>query len=82
MGATLRQVGASFAMSIIGIIVIAVERKSHPLMSSEEKFMHGFAVSMALVALTMTVALVSSLWIAEKREAPAIEEEELTSKPE
>lgn len=82
MGSTLRQVGAAFAMSIIGIIVITIERISPANMSSQEKYMHGFQVAMAFVAFMMTIGLISSVWIDRKKAFyPASKEDETLTEP-
>lgn len=82
MGSTLRQAGASFAMSIIGIIIITYDRISPASMSSAEKYMHGFQIAMAFVAFIMTIALISSVWIDRRKASyPASHEEEILTEP-
>ena len=67
MGSTLRQVGASFAMAIIGIITIVMEKKSAVSLSDGQKFARGYHVAMAFVSFMMAIALVSSIWIDRKK---------------
>ncbi|MCH9632720.1 MAG: Multidrug resistance protein Stp [Chlamydiae bacterium] len=67
MAATFRQMGASFAMSIVGIIIIVFQRKGMASSSLEEKFARGFSVGMAFVSFIMCIALVASIWIDRKK---------------
>ena len=81
MGSTLRQVGASFAMSIIGVIIIVFQRSSPAFLSEGEKYARGFSVAMAFVSFILTIALIFSIWI-DRRSShfKASKEDEIPSK--
>lgn len=67
MGSTFRQVAASFAMSLISIIIIAVEKNSPANVNSSQKFARGYSVAMAFVSLMMAIGLIVSIWIDRKK---------------
>ena len=66
MASTLRQVGASISMSVLGIIVIVFQKQTFGSMSNQVRYARGFSMSMALVAFILAFGLASSVWVSKK----------------
>lgn len=83
MSSTLRQVGAAFSMSILGIIVIVFERANFGIKNAATTYALGYSNAIGLVALMVSIAFISSIWIDRKKaKYKAFEESKIPQEPE
>lgn len=66
MASTLRQVGASISMSVLGVIIIVFQKQSYKGVSDALKYATGFSSAMACVAIILACALVASIWVSKR----------------